>query len=219
LRANNYDVLPALRQLFGSAHFFDPLNRGCVIKSPLDFFVGLCRQFGIVFPSGDVTKQYPHWNYVWTQASSQSQNLGDPPDVSGWHAYYQEPAFYEIWINSDTLPKRKRLTDALAKNGYTTAGATMVIDVLALATGTSMPSDPNVIVNELSQLLFPLPLTATQLAFLKNTLLPGLPDYEWTVEWASYVADPTNATKLSAVKGKLQALVTVMMQMPEFQLM
>jgi len=219
LRANNYDMLPTLRLLLRSAHFFDPLNRACVIKSPIDFIVGLCREQEVVFPTGDVTKQYPMWNYLWTQASSMQQNLLDPPDVSGWHAYYQEPQFHELWINSDTLQKRLRLTDLLSKNGYTTAGATIVIDVIALARRTSNPADPNVLVDELARMLFAIAITDAQRTFLKNTLLPGLPDYEWSVEWASYDADPTNATKLSAVKGKLQAVVKVMMQMPEFQLM
>jgi len=49
-------------------------------------------------------------------------------------------------------------------------------------------------------------------------LLPGLPDYEWTVEWAEYTADPTNATKLGAVKTKLTTLYTFMLSMPEFHL-
>jgi uncharacterized protein (DUF1800 family) len=219
LRANNFEILPVLRQLFKSAHFFDPLNRSCIIKSPLDFFVGLCREAEITFPAADVTKQYPLWNYVWTQSSAMQQNILDPPDVSGWHAYYQEPQFHELWINSDTLPKRMRLTDLLSKNGYTTAGVTIVIDVVALAKRTSNPSDPNVLVDELARTLFAIPITVAQRAFLKNTLLPGLPDYEWSVEWAEYIADPTNSAKLAAVKGKLQSMVKVMMQMPEFQLM
>ena len=71
----------------------------------------------------------------------------------------------------------------------------------------------------MARTLFAIPVTVAQRAFLKNTLLPGLPDYEWSVEWAEYTADPTNSAKLAAVKGKLQSMVKVMMQMPEFQLM
>jgi hypothetical protein len=67
-------------------------------------------------------------------------------------------------------------------------------------------------------LLFAVTPTAAQTAFLKETLLPGLPDYEWATEWSAYLADPTNTGKLSAVKGKLQALLALMMEMPEYQL-
>ncbi len=60
LRTNNYDVVPALRTLLGSAHFFDPVNRGCMIKSPLDHIVGVCRQGAVSFPS-DTVKLYAMW--------------------------------------------------------------------------------------------------------------------------------------------------------------
>jgi hypothetical protein len=106
----------------------------------------------------------------------------------------------------------------LIGNGYGTSGGTLKIDPIAFVMTLSNPADPNVIVNEASQFLFAVTPTATQTAYLKETLLPGLPDYEWATEWSAYLADPTNAGKLSAVKGKLQALLALMMEMPEYQL-
>ena len=98
------------------------------------------------------------------------------------------------------------------------SGGKLQIDPIAFVKTLSDPTDPNVIVNETSQFLFAMTPTATQIAFLKETLLPGLPDYEWTTEWAAYLSDPTNATKISAVRNKLQALLALMMEMPEYQL-
>ncbi len=219
LRNNNYNVLPLLSQLLKSAHFYDAVNAGCVIKSPLDHVLGVCRQFAIQFPAGDVVKQYAMWNYLWNQAATTQMSIGDPPDVSGWHAYYQEPQYYELWINSDTLPKRSAWTDRMMNSGYTTSSTTIIIDPIAFVKTLSDPTDPNVIINEATQVLFPLPPTASQKTFLKGVLLPGLPDYEWQAEWGAYIADPTNTTKLNAVKGKLKALLAFMMEMPEFQLM
>jgi len=83
----------------------------------------------------------------------------------------------------------------------------------------SDPTDPNIIVNETAQFLFPIPITPSQQTFLKGELIPGLPDYEWGVEWATYLADPTNPTKIAPVKSKLQSLISFMMTMPEYQLM
>jgi hypothetical protein len=51
-----------------------------------------------------------------------------------------------------------------------------------------------------------------------ETLLPGLPAYEWTVEWDEYAADPGNAQKLNAVRSKLRTFYAFMLSMPEFQL-
>ena len=37
LRDNDYDIVPALRALLQSEHFFDDLNKGVMIKNPMDF--------------------------------------------------------------------------------------------------------------------------------------------------------------------------------------
>src|SRR5688572_21347701 len=46
-RDSNWEIKPVLSSLFQSEHFFDALNQGCLIKSPLDMTVGVCREFGI----------------------------------------------------------------------------------------------------------------------------------------------------------------------------
>ncbi len=221
LRASNFDILPVLQLLFKSAHFFDPVNVGCVIKSPLDHVLSVCRQFAVSFPAeADApAKQYGMWNYLVGQASALQQNPGDPPDVSGWHAYYHDPEYYELWINSDTLPKRSSWTTRMVTTGYSTAGAKIVIDPLAFVRAMPNPADPNAVIEESVRYLFANPVTDNQKAFLKNVLIPGLPDYEWSIEWGKYLADPANATNANAVKSKLTALCNFMMQMPEYQLM
>jgi uncharacterized protein (DUF1800 family) len=218
LTGNNYNILPVLDALFKSAHFYDPVNMGCMIKNPVDFAAGIPRLFSLPIPASPVATQYAMWTYFVNQASSMDMFLGDPPNVAGWASYYQEPEYNELWINSDTLPKRTRLTDTLMQSGYTTGGATMKIDAIAFVKTLSNPSDPNVIVNETAQLLFANAITANQQAFLKETLLPGLPDYEWAAEWNAYLANPTDPTALNSVQSKLVALIKFMMEMPEFQL-
>ena len=218
LAASNFEVQPVLSTLLKSAHFYDPVNVGCMIKNPIEFLIGLFRQFFVTFPSTPIETQYAMWNYLLGQSSSLNMNLGDPPNVAGWAAYYQSPEFYELWINSDTLPKRARFSDAMAHSGYTNSGATIKIDPIAYVQTLSNPGDPNVIIDEAAQHLFAIPITVNQRAFLKQVLLPGLPDYEWTGEWNDYLANPTDAIKLTAVRSKLQALFAFMMEMPEYQL-
>ena len=128
-RANNYEIKPVLSTLLKSEHFFDVENQGCLIKSPVDVVVGMCREIAVKFPdTTDYVSNYGLWNYLVTTTSNMQQNIGDPPDVSGWKAYYQEPQFHEIWINSDTLPKRNQFTDTMAVNGYTFNGKKIIID-------------------------------------------------------------------------------------------
>ncbi|HYQ85806.1 MAG TPA: DUF1800 domain-containing protein [Bacteroidota bacterium] len=219
LRANSYEIKPVLQALFKSAHFYDPVNAGCVIKNPVEFAVGVCRELSVAFPdSSNLAAQYSQWNYLRTQAANMQQELCEPPNVAGWSAFYQIPQFYELWINSDTLPKRNQLTDTLINTGHVASGTTIIIDPIAFANSVSNPGDPNILINEFSQVLFPIAITDNQKAFLKETLIPGLPDYEWTTEWNDYKIDPTNPAKLNAVKTKLKALIKFMMDMPEYQL-
>jgi uncharacterized protein (DUF1800 family) len=220
LRANNYDIAPVLQALFKSAHFYDSVNTGCIIKNPIDLTVGTMRTFGVQFPDASAyAAQYNQWKYVEQQSEQMQLVLCDPPNVAGWPAYYQTPQFHELWINSDTLPKRKAFTDKMGTTGNRTNSTTIVIDPIAFAQAVTNPYDANVLIDEFALYLFPLPLTANQKAFLKETLIPGLPDYEWTIEWNDYVANPSDAAKKDAVKTKLQALLLLMMSMAEYQLM
>ena len=218
ISSNNFNVLPALSALLKSAHFFDPVNMGCYIKSPVDFIAGLIRQFNVTIPSSTVTNQYNAWYALESLGATMDQDIGEEPNVAGWQAYYQNPEYNELWINSDTVTKRRNFSDAIIGSGYNTSGGKLQIDPIAFIQTLSDPTDPNVIINESAQRLFAITPTAAQIAFLKDTLLPGLPDYEWTTEWAAYLANPTNAGTLSAVKNKLVALYALMMEMPEYQL-
>ena len=194
---------------------------GCLIKSPLDFTVGLCRQMQVAFPpASPAPVQYGMWEYLNTLALLQQQTLGDPPNVAGWVAYYQTPQFHELWINAVTLPRRNQATDLFIGAGYTRNGAKIVIDALALAQAlpAATASDCNLLIDEFVRLMVPLTLTPVQLTFLKTALLPGLPDFEWTIEWQQYLAAPTNIARKAAVTTKLQAMLRALMGLAEYHL-
>ncbi len=217
---SNYEVGPVLRRLFGSEHFFDAATVGCRIKSPLDFTVGLVRQMQVAYPpASNLVAQYSHWEYLYGVATVQQQTLGDPPNVAGWAAYYQVPQFHELWINAVTLPRRNQATDLFIGTGISRGGVVAKIDpvALVLALPPATAADPNLVIAEFVQLMVPIDLTATQLAFLKNALIPGLPDFEWTNEWTSYVATPTAAKKVT-VATKLQAMLRSLMGLAEYHL-
>ena len=218
LRRNNYDIVPALSALLKSAHFYDPATIGCVIKNPVDLIGGVCRQFSVAPPADNVVSQYQGWYNLAAQSASMGQDIGEPPDVAGWKAYYQLPEYHELWINSDTMQKRSKLTDLMIGTGYTSGGVTLVIDAIAFVKTLPNPGDPNALIDDIGARLFAVPLTATQKGVLKNIIAQGLPDYEWTVEWAGFLADPTNQTLLKPMKAKLQALIGLMLRMPEYQL-
>ncbi|MGI4833809.1 MAG: DUF1800 domain-containing protein [Janthinobacterium lividum] len=218
---SNYEVTPVLRALLGSEHFFDAATVGCLIKSPLDFVVGVCRQLELTQPpASNYLGQYGVWDYLYGLGLVQQQSLGDPPNVAGWVAYYQAPQFHELWINSVTLPRRNQTTDLFLGTGITKSGVAFRADPVAWvqALPAATAQDPNLVIAEFTRLMVPLDLTASQLAFLKNALIPGLPDFEWTSEWNQFLATPTNSAKRTAVQSKLQAMLRALAGLAEYQL-
>ena len=220
-RSSNYEILPVLDMLLKSEHFFDVLSRGCVIKSPAELVIGFCRESEIVFqPDTDYVANYGFYNYMVSWLSNMQQNIGDPPDVSGWKAYYQEPQFNEVWINSDTLPKRNQFTDTMLVSGYTFSSKKIQLDPLAYAKTFSNPGDPNVFIAELTERLLGLDISAASKAQLKkDILLSGQSlDIYWTQAWDLYISTPANAANTTSVRTKIRDLVKYLMNLAEYQL-
>jgi uncharacterized protein (DUF1800 family) len=216
---NNFEIMPPLRALLSSAHFHDVLTQGCKIKNPLDYTVGMMRQMKVTFPAtSQLAAQYVMYNFVNQGAAAQQMQYFLPPNVAGWAAYYQQPGYYELWINSATLPLRVQLADLMATTGYIRNGFTLKIDPLPLVAELTDPMDPNVVVAEFVQLMLPQPLTPNQLDYLKEALLPGLPDYEWGIEYSDYLGNPNDVNLRNAVVSKLQALIRTIMNLAEYQL-
>lgn len=220
-RTNNYEIKPVLEALLKSAHFFDTLSKGCQIKSPVDLVAGLCREFNIAFqPASDYITNYGFYNYLLTWTANMQQNIGDPPDVSGWKAYYQEPQFYQIWINSDTLPKRNQYSDTMIVNGYTFNGKKIQIDGIEYAKTLSNPADPNILINDLTAAMLRVDISATSKTQLKrDILLSGQAnDYYWSDAWNLYISTPNNTANTTTVRNKLRDLIKYLMNLAEYQL-
>ncbi len=220
-RNNNYEIKPVLNALLKSEHFFDVLNQGCFIKSPIDLVVGMFREFKVTFPvATDYVSNYGLWAGLVNLTANMQQNIGDPPDVSGWKSYYQSPQFYQIWINSDTFPKRNQFTDLLVVNGYTVNGKKIMIDGAEFAKTLSNPGNPNLIIDEIIQLLYRLPLTAARKSQLKTDILLGgqTNDSYWTNAWIQYQINPADMSNTTIVKNRLRDLLKYFMNLAEYQL-
>ena len=218
--SSNWEIKPVLSVLFKSEHFYDVLNQGCYIKSPVDLVVSVCREYGIVFPdNSDTTNVYNMWSFIQVAAALLQQDICDPPDVAGWKAYYQSPQFHEIWINSDTYPKRNQFTDTLITTGYTRSGKKIIIDPIAFSKKLSNPSDPNDLINDSLAILFRIDLSQmTKTALKKQILLSNQDqDYYWTNAWLAYINNPSNAN-YQVVYTRLRDLYKYFMDLAEYQM-
>lgn len=220
-RNNNYDIKPVIDTLLKSEHFYDALNMGCMIKTPMDHIIGLARQSNLVYPDPtNVQQVYGHWQMTQQYGVILSQDIGDPPNVAGWPAYYESPQYSELWINSDSLPKRNSLCDILIYAGYTRFGYKIMIDVNAFAAQFNNPSDPNQLLDQIILLLYPADLSFATKTFIKTSfLLSGQStDSYWSDAWNAYVASPSDPVKKAAVSSRLQALLKYLCGQAEYHL-
>jgi uncharacterized protein (DUF1800 family) len=220
LISNNYEMKPVIEALLKSQHFYDVLNIGPMIKNPIDFVFSSLKAFYYQeqLPAG-IADRYTTLVGIGNLFTSMQMVYLDPPDVAGWKAYYQAPLFYRIWINATTLQARMAYTTQYAL-GITPQGLPFRngFDVLKFTSRIQSPMDPISLIDEFVAILFPRPITDEQKDYLKEILLPGLPDYEWTIEYGDYLGNATNLLLRNAVESKLRNLLNAMLSMPEFYL-
>ncbi len=216
---NDYEVKPALEALLNSEHFFDMLSIGPMIKNPLDFVFSVLNSFEVEIEESDLNNYTQLLsNFIRFILPMMQMIPYSPPSVAGWKAYYQQPVFYRNWISSSTLSARMAFTNQMAFQGFASGGVVAKIDVLKFTESIDDPFDPNNLIDEFSKILYPQPISQEQKDLLKSILIPGLPDFEWTVEYSDYINNPTDPNLEAAVVSKLRNLVAGMMSMPEFYL-
>ncbi|MDX2171788.1 MAG: DUF1800 domain-containing protein [Bacteroidota bacterium] len=98
---NQYNTGALVKKIFTSSWFFDAENMGCNIKSPIDYLVGLSRQFSIT---------YSNTKLLFRLQNVLGMQLFFPPNVAGWPGG-------KSFIDSTTLLMRMRLPSALLNNG------------------------------------------------------------------------------------------------------
>ena len=219
---NNYDIVPALKILVASEHFFE--NTFCMVKSPIDLMHSVTKSLLVSAPTTSVNEEYNYALVLYLASTDLNQSIFHHPDVAGWKAYYQEPLFYKSWINSYLLPKRLDYCRIIVTGGdllidnkkYTVPP---LVPVLLITSQITNSENPNILITELSNQLFNYPIAQSQLDALKDILIPGLPDFEWTIEYTNFLENPTDDALRISVENKLRNLIGVMVQMSEFQIM
>jgi len=220
-RTNNYQIVPMLAALLKSEHFFDVMNRGCYIKTPADHIIGSIREMNTQFPSlTDWSTNYGMWSLFNNWMVNMGQNLHDPPNVSGMPPYYQEPSFHELWINSDSLPKRNQFTDTMILNGYSVNSIRVQFNCVAFAQLLPNPGNPNDLIDDALRIFFRNDLSAQSKAQIKTQiLLTGQQwDYYWANAWAAYTSNPTTAN-FNTINARLKSLFQYFFNLSEYQLM
>jgi uncharacterized protein (DUF1800 family) len=217
LISNNYNVLAVINQLLKSEHFYDYSIRGTQIKTPLEImFTKLNSSFSSPQGTLDVTSNLyldVHW-----QASGLGQNYFGPPNVGGWPAYYQAPSFSKLWLNSTYIKKRFDIAQWLSiYNGFKFNGNFYKINALSLVDSLSYPSSALDVIDDLCDLYFSKPVTSLDKTNLKNILTNNLPDFEWTIQYNDYKANPGDITFSKPVRQRVELVLASIYLMAQFQ--
>ncbi|TNE60037.1 MAG: DUF1800 domain-containing protein [Bacteroidetes bacterium] len=93
---NNWELLPVLKQLFKSEHFFEERFMNTLFKSPVEALIPVFKMAN----ANSVTHIDPGW---WSDIAFYLDRLGQiifgPPNVAGWPGY-------RSWVNENTLALR-----------------------------------------------------------------------------------------------------------------
>ena len=232
LIANNYDILPVVKTLLASEHFYDADDGdatnniiGSIVKSPLQILNEVCSLFNVTIPNPttDATRYYSNFflNFIHnTYFKGAGMDFYNPDSVAGYPAHYQEPDFDRIWFSSNTLSARYKLIESLiiGKNTITNNANiyTKLDTVLFITNNVSSPSNPNSLITEIANLMYPESIDSDRTNYFKTFLVDaGFPDYYWTNAWNDYI----NTNDKTTVKNRLDALIIAMVNAAEFQLM
>jgi len=217
---DDYEVLGAIELLLKSQHFYEQNLRGSMVKSPADFTLGLLRTSMDQLTENLAPQvRYAHYLYYLNVNTTLQMEISSPPQVAGWQAYFQEPAYYRQWANSVTIPLRKQLTDQIASEaGIIRAGFRSRLKVIELVENCNTPDDVREVVKELSALFLPKELSEIQEDYLVQALIPGLPEYEWGNQWRLLQGNPSDNNLRMAIENKLYGFFRVLFSLPEFQL-
>ncbi len=234
LIANNYEIVPCVKQLLKSEHFYDRDDAvatdnhiGSILKSPLENLTQTLSFFKIQLPDPivDPENHYHRW-YALTANRTISVLAGmdiyRPDSVAGYPAYFQEPLLSENWFSGSTLIARYKLAEILLTgrrvlNGGDNGGVEFdIVDFVANGNVISFPAEATSMVQEFTNYLFaeqPLPDRFNYL--LNDVFLDNLSLLNWEFEWTNYM----NTGNDESVRIPLERLFKALLSSQEFQMM
>lgn len=233
-RNNNYEIVPVLKKLLKSEHFYDADDSdnkdeifGGVIKSPLELSLQAISFFNIAIPD-PITQNNQHYIQFYSQGVIERMlgyanlPLFYPIDVAGYSAYHQEPEYNRNWFNSSSIIARYKLGEmlltgrrVLGSGPNASIGVKLNAAPWVRTSGICAdPSDPYILVKNLLDYMLPETVDDDRFNYFYNQIfLDNLPAADWTYEWQHYIA--TNNDQ--EVKIALERLITYIMFSPEYQ--
>ena len=226
LQTNNYNIMPVVKQLLMSKHFYDEDDTlsgdeviGALVKSPVDLILQMFTIFEIPIPDYATNPSSIHSLMnarVFSVAYNASFPFHRPISVNGYSAYTDGPHYDKNWITTTALRIRYTSTIDALITGYTYNGQLykLVTPTFVRFSGHfTNPGSADTLLQEFYDLLFVATPQGDRHTYFYNALLGNLSTINWQNEWNNYIA--TNNS--SSVKIALDRLVKAMVKSPEYQ--
>lgn len=187
----DYEIKPLLEYIFTADWFYDDKNTGNLVKAPVEFLVGLNRQFYITYQRPEVLLQFQH---------VLGQVLFYPPNVAGWPGGRN-------WIDSSSLMYRLKMPSMLLNGG--------LIDF----TGKTDPEDEAYIASVRNQQQSV--NTKVQATPDWDKLLQSIPKRESNNDIAQFILEPKlNSTLINSLNNTtdVKSAIIELVSTPEYQL-
>ncbi len=217
---SNYEIKPVLKALFTSAHFYETGLIGAMFKSPVDYFIGTIREIDL-----RLCKKVEGWWLMIAALHTMGQDVGDPPSVAGWPAYYEFPFYDKDWIMSEYLSARTRWIKGLSyfdEEVYNTLPDPFLeFDFIPFANSLPNAGNAKDLITDSLKILCPIVQPGSGQVSQLQQLLAGNKNNElpWTDLWAAYKANPFNEATESEVYSRLREIFIVILLLPEYQIM
>lgn len=237
MKEKNFSLTETLKVLLSSEHFFDTTLYNSMIKSPLEFIFGMTKEFdlfnGIITnknekdnPDYVISKPFsdslPRSFYFFRSLISnmrkQGLSIGEPPNVSGWPPYYQQPVYDLFWINSITIKDKIKLNNSFIDNGKSISDKIYIaLDHIAYLLSYKNHADLNALLDEMTDRLLGSPLPEQTRERLIESVIGSLSPSYWTEAVNDFKTNPTAENRESLIR-RIKTLLDQLFQLGEIHL-
>lgn len=198
-KTGGWELLPMMKQLFKSEHFFEEQLINARIKSPLETFVPILKMSGATYPAqitDNWLEEVLYYGYIL------NEELFEPPNVSGWKEH-------RPWINESTLTLRWEYATKTINLILQSTEALDIVRQLAIDL-TNQSNDPTVITAALVEFFTGQTLSAVHLQAATGHFKAGIPE--------NYYTDGSWNLLWDEAPEQILNLLKYLVRLPEFQL-
>lgn len=248
MRQKNYNLSETLKVLLKSEYFYSSELYGALLKPPLEFTLGVYKELEILqgdlvywdnqinrmfLSAFDEDKEFFDGKYFDTDIRiyhlfggfqwmlrQQGMQLFQPPSVSGWPAYYQEPVYDLFWLNSVTIKAKKQVTEQVSRWGvYLDQQLNIRINLEKFIRSFDKPQDIDSFLSSLSRRFLNAEMPEKARIRIKKVVLgDGLNNNYWTIAVDEFLLSPKDRQKYNTLYWRLEQFLFQIFELNEIHI-